>query len=214
MTARHWPLFALTLRTERLELRLPTLAELDELAQVAAEGVHDPEQMPFQVPWTDALPQQRARSVMQYHWLKLAEWTPAAWSLQLAVFEAGRVVGVQEVGARDFAVTREVKTGSWLGRAHQGRGIGTEMRAAVLELAFAGLGAQVARTSVFSDNERSMAVSRRLGYRGDGGFRIGVQGRMVNGHRLVLERSDWEHHRRGRTCIDALDACKERFGLR
>ena len=30
-TLRHWPLFGLRLRTPRLELRLPSLADLDEL---------------------------------------------------------------------------------------------------------------------------------------------------------------------------------------
>src|SRR5256885_9501597 len=56
----------------------------------------------------------------------------------------GRPIGVQEVAGRDFAGTRRVSTGSWLGAPHQGHGLGTEMRAAVLELAFRGLGAEVA----------------------------------------------------------------------
>ncbi len=37
-------------------------------------------------------------------------------------------------------------TGSWLGRAHQGRGLGKEMRQAALHIIFAGLGAQQAVT--------------------------------------------------------------------
>ena len=41
---------------------------------------------------------------------------------------------------------RTVGTGSWLGRPYQGRGIGKEMRGAVLALAFDGLGAEVAET--------------------------------------------------------------------
>lgn len=51
------------------------------------------------------------------------------WSLSLAVLHEGRVVGRQDVMAKDFGVTGEVSTGSWLGLAHQGRGLGTEMRA-------------------------------------------------------------------------------------
>lgn len=39
-----WPLFGLTLRTARLELRLPTESEIGELARVAARGVHPPEE--------------------------------------------------------------------------------------------------------------------------------------------------------------------------
>ena len=37
MTLSHWPLSGLRLRTPLLELRLPTLADLDELAGLAAE---------------------------------------------------------------------------------------------------------------------------------------------------------------------------------
>jgi RimJ/RimL family protein N-acetyltransferase len=61
--------------------------------------------------------------------------TPARWNVHFLVRFDGRVVGTQELAATDFAVTREVSTGSWLGLRHQGRGIGTEMRAAVLMFA-------------------------------------------------------------------------------
>jgi hypothetical protein len=49
------PLFALRLRTPRVELRLPTEDELAQLARVAEQGIHPPEEMPFLVPWTDAI---------------------------------------------------------------------------------------------------------------------------------------------------------------
>ena len=135
-----WPLFGLVLRTPRLELRVPSLEQLAALAELAEEGVHDPAEMPFLVPWTDLPPGPRGRSVMQYQWRPWGELTPERWSLELAVLAGGEPVGIQGIGGTDFAVTREVHTGSWLGRRHHGRGIGTEMRAAVLHLAFAGLG--------------------------------------------------------------------------
>lgn len=47
------PLFALRLRTPRLELRLPAGDELVELASLARLGIHPPEQMPFRIEWTD-----------------------------------------------------------------------------------------------------------------------------------------------------------------
>ena len=46
---------ALRVRTPRLELRLPTEAELVELYELAAAGIHPPEEMPFSVAWTDDL---------------------------------------------------------------------------------------------------------------------------------------------------------------
>jgi hypothetical protein len=39
MTSPHWPLAGLRLHTPRLELRWPTLADLDELVTLAAAGV-------------------------------------------------------------------------------------------------------------------------------------------------------------------------------
>ena len=138
--SHHWPLFGLRLTTPRLELRLPRLDDLATLADLAAEGVHDPEVQPFLVPWTDTTPAERARSTVQYHWNTWAGWQPRNWSLGLVTVLDGDVVGTQELDAREFATLREVVTGSWLGTAHQGRGLGTEMRAAVLHLAFAGLG--------------------------------------------------------------------------
>jgi len=63
-----WPLAGLRLLTPRLELRLPTDTDLDELASLAAAGVHDPDLQPFAFPWTDAAPGERARATLQYHW--------------------------------------------------------------------------------------------------------------------------------------------------
>jgi RimJ/RimL family protein N-acetyltransferase len=212
MKVVHWPLYGLRLRTPRLELRLPALDELDALAQLAAEGVHDPSLMPFAVPWSDLPPAERARSVMQFHWGTLSTWTPQDWHLQLVVFLGGVVVGTQGVGARDFAVTSEVSTGSWLGRRYQGQGIGTEMRAAVLHLAFAGLRAESATTSALTDNPASISVSRKLGYVPNGLDRRRVRDGVGYEQRFVLDRSRWEQQRRIPVEIDGLEPCLPRFG--
>ena len=138
MALSRWPLAGLRLQTPGLELRWPSPEDLDALAELAALGVHDPKVQPFMVAWTDTSPDERARSTMQYHWSRWGSWRPTDWALELVVIRDGVVVGSQGVGGRDFAVLREVSTGSWLGRHHQGRGIGTQMRAAVLHLAFEG----------------------------------------------------------------------------
>lgn len=54
------------------------------------------------------------------------------------------------------------------GREHQGDGIGTEMRLATLTLGFVGFGADMALTGAWHDNERSVGVTRKLGYRDQG----------------------------------------------
>ncbi|MBE1537512.1 GNAT family N-acetyltransferase [Actinomadura algeriensis] len=213
MNLTHWPLFGLVLRTPRLELRLPDLPELDALGELAAEGVHDPKAMPFLVPWTDAPPAERARSTIRFHWRQLAEWTPEDWSMQFAVFLDGRVVGTQSVGAREFAVVREVGTGSWLGRRFQGRGIGTEMRAAVLAFAFDGLGAETAVSAAFADNPASTAVSRRLGYECNGLNRVRVRDERRLDQRFVLDRAGWERNRKVEVETHGLGPCLPFFGL-
>jgi RimJ/RimL family protein N-acetyltransferase len=208
-----WPLAGLRLTTPRLELRVPSDPDLEHLADLAAAGVHDPEVQPFGVPWTDAPPPDRARGTLQYHWSQRAAWQPAKWSLSLVVVNDGAVVGTQELSAADFAVLREVSTGSWLGQAHQGHGIGTEMRAAVLHLAFAGLGAQYATSNAFGDNPASQGVSRKLGYVHDGIERCVRRGQAATLLRLRLDRETWEMTRTVPVDICGLEPCLAMFGL-
>lgn len=197
--------------TPRLELRLPSEAELAELADVAARGVHPPEQRPFLTPWTDLPPNERARSVLQQHWQRLGAWTPHDWALELAIFHDGRPIGIQDMRARDFAVRREVVTGSWLGIDYHGRGIGTEMRSAVLHLAFAGLGCVAATSASFTDNIAALRVSRKVGYRPDGIMRDVRGGDVVVSQRLRLSRERWEVTDRPPVTVTGLADCVELF---
>jgi RimJ/RimL family protein N-acetyltransferase len=213
MVSSRWPMAGLRLRTPALELRWPSPDDLDALAELAAAGVHDPEVQPFMVAWTDAPPDERARGTLQYHWSRWASWRPSDWMLELAVVRDGTVVGVQAIGARDFAVLREVSTGSWLGRRHQGQGTGTQMRAAVLYLAFEGLGAQYAVSAAFEDNTASLGVSRKLGYHDDGIERHVVRGRPAATRRLRLSRAGWKAARTIPVQIHGLEPCLPLFGL-
>jgi RimJ/RimL family protein N-acetyltransferase len=209
----HFPLAGLRLTTPRLELRLPSPEELGSLAELAVDGVHEPDVMPFRVPWTDGSPAEVARRLILNHWRRLGSWTPQRWSLNLTVFRQGVVVGSQSLSAHDVATTREVHTGSWLGQRHQGHGIGTEMRAAVLQLAFAGLGAEEAVSGAFEDNAASKAVSRKLGYQPDGINRHVIQGTLTIERRLRLTRAAWEQHRTVPVTIENLDPCLPLFGI-
>jgi RimJ/RimL family protein N-acetyltransferase len=212
MLVDHYPLLGLRLTTPRLELRLAEPEELSALADLAAEGIHDPEVMPFVVEWTDQEPAARARSVVQHYWKRLGLSTPEDWGLVLTVFLGGTPVGIQQIGAQRFAVLRQVSTGSWLGRRYQGQGIGTEMRAAVLHLAFAGLGAREATSAAFTHNAASRNVSRKLGYRPDGIERYVVRGEPATSERLRLSRADWEAHRAVPVTIEGLEPCLAQLG--
>ena len=213
MISDHWPLCGLVVRTPRLELRVPDQGLLGELADVAVAGIHDPAVQPFVAAWTDAPRAQVARSVLQWQWGQWAAWRPAAWSLALVAIAEGRVIGTQDVNAEDFAVLREVRTGSWLGRAWQGRGYGTEMRAAVLELAFAGLDARYATSEAFADNDASYRVSRKLGYVDDGVARYVVRGVPAVSRRLRLDRAGWAAARAVPVTVEGLEPCLPLFGV-
>lgn len=210
-----WPLFGLRLRIGDIEMRPPGDDDLAELADLTREPIHDPGLMPFFQPWTDQPEAARARSVLQWHWRARGEWTPADWRLELVAVRDGRVVGTQGMHSRDFSVSREVETGSWVGARFQGGGVGTVMRRAVLHLAFAGLGAESARSAAFSDNGASLRVSGRLGYREDGTetrVRRGERGTLV---RFLMTREDWEKQSASwpEVIVEGLEACLPEFGL-
>ncbi|MEU8544519.1 GNAT family N-acetyltransferase [Streptomyces sp. NPDC048717] len=210
---KHWPLAGLRLTTPRLELRLPNLDDLAALAALAAEGVHDPEVQPFTAAWTDVGPEQRARSVLQYHWHRWSAWRPEDWELNLVAVRDGIVVGTQGISARDFSVRREVETGSWLGRSHQGQGLGTEMRTAALHLAFTGLGAQHAVSAAMAFNAASLGVSHKLGYREDGVEHHAVRGELAVMRRLRLTAERWREHQPFPVAMEGLTECLPWFGL-
>jgi RimJ/RimL family protein N-acetyltransferase len=186
------PLYALRLSTPRLELRLGTPEELVKLGSLAREGIHPPEEMPFEVPWTDRSHEEGfVDSFVDFHETALREWTPQKWSLNLIAFLQGLPIGSQTVGAENFASTREVGTGSWLGQAFQRRGLGTEMRTAVLELAFRELGAQVALSASMFGNEASKRVSERLGYEITGTSTSSPRGEPQQKYDLRIGRENW-----------------------
>jgi RimJ/RimL family protein N-acetyltransferase len=208
----HWPLFGLVVRTPRVELRYPTDADLAELATMSAD-IHDPDDMPFRMAWSTRPDAERRRGTFQWHWGNRARWTASEWTLDFATVVDGEVVGSQGVNASAFPVTRVVETGSWLARRHQGTGIGTEMREAILHLAFAGLGALRATTGAFDDNPSSLGVTRKLGYRPNGEAVHDVEGSRRIELTFVLDRADWEARRRADIEIDGLDPCLPLFAL-
>lgn len=206
------PLYGLRLTTPRLELRLGSHDELVELGRLAEQGVHPPDEMPFAVAWTDRIGEPDfLDGFVTFHEQHLADWSPEQWNLNLLVWEPGTLVGTQGVLSMDVTTRRRVATGSWIGRAHQGRGIGTEMRAAVLELAFRGLRAVSAESSWLEGNAASKRVSEKLGYVEYSLGEKSPRGTPVVEHGVEIERDAWR-------CpvpvtIEGLEPCLPLFGL-
>lgn len=187
-----WPPSLLRARAGELELRYLDDDLIVQLADLASRGVHEPEAMPFLFPWTRGTPTEVARSLLVYQWRARAAITARSWSLELAVLRGGEPVGIQAIEADDFPVARCVTTGSWLGQTHQGQGLGTQMRALMLHLAFEGLGTETATTSAWVDNPASNAVSRRLGYRPNGSSRQVREGSASEHRHYRMDRADFD----------------------
>lgn len=185
-----WPAAGIRVRSGGLELRWIDDDLLADLAQLAGRGIHSPDTMPFEQPWTRGTPQEVARNVVSYQWNARAQVSPQRFVLELGVVADGVPVGVQGLVGADWSVLRRVQTGSWLGTEHQGRGIGRRMRVLALHLAFGGLGAVEAKSGAFVDNPASNAVSRSVGYEPDGAVRVARDGEAVlhNNYRMSRER--------------------------
>nr|XP_061840639.1 acetyl- and succinyl-CoA transferase MRA_812-like [Nerophis lumbriciformis] len=206
--ANHvWPFFDLVVRTPMLELRVPTDAEIETLVQSVDSSIYDRTGfMPFHIDWTgDPI------ESMKYFWSTRSGWTPDNWTLTLVPFIDGEPLGNQALRAMDFPIVRRVDTGSWLVSSAQGRGIGTEMRAAALHLAFAGLDALEAQSEAHVDNKASNGVSRALGYEVTHRAQSRFGSERGEVYNLMLRREMWEERRRDDIEIIGLDACLPLF---
>ncbi len=184
----HWPLFDLVVRTPRITVRYLDDELGSRLAALAARGVHDPEFMPFVLPWTDVPSPDLERNALRWYWRSRAETRPESWNIQFAVFENDQLVGSTVALADNFPTVRTFETGSWLGRRFQGGGIGTEMRIATLHLGFLGFDALTATTAAFADNGPSGGVTRKLGYEPNGIGWLERRGDRAQINRFVMTR--------------------------
>ena len=163
--------------------------------------------MPFSIPWTRKPPGELEQGVAQFIWSRRATLTADDWGLPFIVLEAGQPIGIQDIFAKSFLVARTVETGAWLTRSAQGRGIGLEMRAAVLHLAFDALRAAEAISGSYADNPRSEAVSRKAGYVPNGSYLVEREQQVARMNRWILTRDGWAVNRRDDITITGLVPC-------
>lgn len=214
MAHPFWPLFDLVVRTPRLELRPPTDEMCVELARAASPAMFPDGVNYFKSDWLLEPSPGRERHSLQYWWQQRASFSPEDWRLDFAVVVDGRPAGSQFIAGRHFPLLRAVSTGSWLSAGLQGRGLGTEMRQAVLHFAFEGLGAREALSAAFEGNDRSVGVSRRLGYDDNGteyGRRAG--GTACLRHNFRMSADGFSAIRRSDIVVENLEPCLELFGL-
>jgi RimJ/RimL family protein N-acetyltransferase len=87
------------------------------------------------------------------------------------------------------------------------------MRAAVLELAFTGLGASRAVSGVIEGNAASERVSVKLGYELAGEGVVSPRGVPLRELEFVLTRERWGRRRTTPIVVEGLEACRPLFGL-
>jgi len=200
--------------TPRLRLRGASDDLLEQLLPVVRAGVVGADDAPFDDPMSLYEPS----PVREWRWLR-AVWAararvePGWWRLCLVVDVDGRLVGMQDLIAEEFPTFGAVTTFSWLAPDVRGRGIGREMRSAVLHLAFAGFNAREATSEAFFDNAASNAVSQSLGYAPDGLAWATRRGHPAQLKRWRLGRETWERTRRNDIRISGVEDCLPLFGL-
>lgn len=209
-----YPPLNLHVRTPRLRLAGATDELLERLVPIVRAGVADVEPWPFDDPMSlyDDSPDREWRWLRAI-WAGRARVDDAFWRLYFVVLVDGEPVGMQDLIGTRFAAFGTVSTFSWLAPARRGRGIGTEMRAAVLHLAFAGLNAREAGSDAFVDNHASNRVSQALGYEPNGFDWDTRRGEPARIQRWRLTRSAWERTRRDDIELAGVQECLPVLGL-
>jgi RimJ/RimL family protein N-acetyltransferase len=138
----------------------------------------------YEEPFSPGSPDGFPTTSLAWWWTQRATFAQDEWRLALAVRRDGVLVGMQDLHAKDFDRTRHVMTGSWLGRAHHGKGTGTLMRQLSVGFAFGELRADRCESGYILGNHASAAVSRKVGY-------------VDNGRQRIVQ-----HTRRGKVEVD------------
>lgn len=139
--------------------------------------------------------------------------TSEFWRLYFVVVVDGQPVGMQDLIGDQFSAFGTVTSISWLSGDLRRRGLGGEMRQAILHLAFEGLAAKEATTEAFLDNPGSNGVSRATGYSENGltwATRRGEPGLMQSWR---ITRADWIARRRSDIQLHGVAECKEALEL-
>ena len=187
-----WPAAGAIARSGGIELRWIDDELALDLAEVAIGGIHPPEEMPFNTPWTRGTPTEITRSVLYWIWTLRGTPMRTDFHMPFGVIVDGKPAGIQGLQAPNWPAVREIETSSWIGKDFQGRGIGTRMRIIALHAAFVGLGADDVRSGAFIDNPASNRVSEKTGYEPDGIDREFRDGRERTAQRYRITRAKWE----------------------
>ena len=201
--------------TPRLELVGATDELLEALAPVVAAGKATADPPPWDDPnsFYEPDPDTRVEKWMQGVWRARGTVRSDLWRLNFIVLVDDEPVGQQDLTGHDFDAFGTVESTSWVSSDVRRRGIGSEMRTAIVHLAFEGLGAAEAHSEGAVDNVGSNAVSERLGYERNGVAWATHQDKPVLGQRWRLTRPAWETNRRSNITMTGVAECRKVLGI-
>lgn len=210
--AHAYPPLNLEVRTPRLTLAAATDERLEQLVPVVRDGIVGDGPLPFDDPISFyAENPERVWGWLRGIWRGRGRVTDELWRLYFVVVVEGEAVGMQDLTGENFAKFGTVASFSWLAPSHRGKGLGAEMRAAILQLAFEGLDAKEAGSDAFADNVASNRVSERLGYTPNGVDWDTRQGAVAPITRWRLTRENW--HPRPDIDLHGVAECRPVLGI-
>ena len=149
-----------TLRTPRLELTLPSLADAEAITAAAA----DPE-----VPRWTTLPSPYTLDHAQDFVTRAAAWTDEGSQLNWAIRRNGAWVGM--IGLAHLERGGAAEIGYWMAASARGQGLLTEAARAVVDYGFGELELARIEWRAVVGNVPSARTARRLGFRYEGMLR-------------------------------------------
>jgi RimJ/RimL family protein N-acetyltransferase len=210
-----FPPLNLAVRTPRLTLAAATDDLLEQLVPIVREGLVV-EDAPL--PFDDPISFYQESPAREWQWLRKV-WAGRSridesfWRLYFVVIADGEPLGMQDLIGRDFPALGTVTSFSWLDKKARGRGLGKEARAAILHLAFEGLGAREATSEAFADNAASNRVSEASGYTRNGTAWATRRGEPAQLQGWRLTRDEWAARRRDDISLAGVEECKPVLGL-
>lgn len=204
------PFLDVRVETPMLQLCAATDELLYDLTGLVRAGKASADPAPYDDPMSLYEPDPDLRVAKWLHGIRRGRRALSAesWRLFTVVVIDDEAVGMQDIIGMDFTTFGTVATFSWLSADQRRRGIGHEMRAAALHLAFDGLAAGEARSEAFVDNHGSNSISRSLGYTPSGeewATRRGVPALM---NRWRLTRATWARQRRDDIQLRGVEPCR------
>ena len=210
-----YPPLNLAVRTPRLTLAAATDEMLERLVPLVRAGVVvEGEPAPFD----DPMSLYEESPAREWRWMR-AIWSGRSrvsedfWRLYFVICDDGEPVGMQDLIGAEFAALGTVTSFSWLAPGARGRGLGKEARAAILHLAFEGLGAREASSEAFVDNHASNRVSEAVGYTRNGTDWATRHGEATELQRWRMTRDDWLPRRRADIRLSGVEECRPVLGL-